>query len=59
MVKKTAVKALAARGMPKEHPEFRELFGRITHGVGFALVCPIALLETSSDLFHRDERSTL
>lgn len=39
MVKKVAVKALAARGMPKEHPGFKELFGWITRGVGFALVC--------------------
>ena len=32
------MKALAARGMPKEHPEFKELFGWVTRGVGFAVV---------------------
>ncbi|KAF8589490.1 hypothetical protein K439DRAFT_1628716 [Ramaria rubella] len=37
VVKKAAVKALAARGMPKEHPEFKELFGWVSRGVVFAL----------------------
>ncbi|KAF8503122.1 hypothetical protein JB92DRAFT_2971512 [Gautieria morchelliformis] len=37
IVRKSAVEALAARGMPKEHPEFKELCGWVIHGVGFSL----------------------
>ncbi|KAF8492094.1 hypothetical protein JB92DRAFT_2835480 [Gautieria morchelliformis] len=37
IVRKSAVKVLAARGMPKEHPEFEELFGWVIPGVGFSL----------------------
>ncbi|KAF8463976.1 hypothetical protein JB92DRAFT_3065109 [Gautieria morchelliformis] len=37
IVRKSAVEALAARGMPKEHPEFKELLCWVIHGVGFSL----------------------
>ena len=55
VVKKAAVKALAARGLPKEHPEFKELFGWVTRGVGFALVAfTINLMQRDpSDLFPK------
>ncbi|KAF8530619.1 hypothetical protein JB92DRAFT_2858004 [Gautieria morchelliformis] len=37
IVRKSAVEALAARGMSKEHLEFKELCGWVIHGVGFSL----------------------
>lgn len=48
VVKRAAVKALAARGMPKEHPEFKELFGWVTRGVGFSVVCISFVLRGTS-----------
>lgn len=56
IVKKAAVKALGIRGMPREHPEFKELFGWVTRGVGFSLVCCLVLLEKPSNTTRRDER---
>ncbi|KAF8516262.1 hypothetical protein JB92DRAFT_2911169, partial [Gautieria morchelliformis] len=60
IVRKSTVEALAARGMPKEHPEFKELFGWVISGVGFSLVCCNTLcLETSLDsspIETKDER---
>jgi hypothetical protein len=58
IVKKSAVKALAARGMPKEHPEFKELFGWVIRGVGFSLVRCLIHLETclDSSIETKDER---
>lgn len=32
------MRLLGAAGIPKQHPEFKEFFGHVYRGVGFALV---------------------
>ncbi|KAF8525984.1 hypothetical protein BU17DRAFT_83487 [Hysterangium stoloniferum] len=52
-IKKTVVKALAGRGMPKEHPDFKELFGWATRGVGFALRKKIKIVKVGCEDIER------
>ncbi|KAF8489673.1 hypothetical protein JB92DRAFT_3012535 [Gautieria morchelliformis] len=53
IVRKSAVKALAARGMPKEHPEFKELFGWVIRGVGFSLRRKMNAVRVGNDEVER------
>ncbi|KDQ13986.1 hypothetical protein BOTBODRAFT_356748 [Botryobasidium botryosum FD-172 SS1] len=36
-IKKLALSALTANGVSRDHPEFKEIFGWVTRGVGYAL----------------------